>query len=76
MISMKYEYDNSAVNIKKAILDHHDRKLIEDIEESKKMRRHVIDNFKEIQSYMKDKSIYNSATAFHIRYEMVDEMRW
>ena len=64
-----------AVDIKKAIIDHHDRELLDEIEKSKKMRRHTDDNFKSVQNYMEGKSIDNCRMAFRIRCELVSELK-
>ena len=61
--------------VKTAILEHHDRLLIEEVENSKKMRQHAQDNFKKVQDYLKGKSVDNCRMAFRIRCEMVKEVR-
>ena len=61
--------------IKRAIMDHHDRHLVDDVSNSKKMKKHKEDNFKEVQDYMKGKVLYNSRMAFRIRCEMVTEIK-
>ena len=65
----------SEADIKRAILDHHDRELVEEIGKSKKMMRHKHDNFKSVQNYMKGKSIINCRMAFRIRCELVKEIK-
>ena len=69
------QFDLTAGDIKKVILNNHDKKLLEDIRVSKKMKKHENDNFKEVQSYMRDKSVYNTRMAFRIRCEMVKDIK-
>ena len=61
--------------VKKAILVHHDRQLLEDVEISKKMRQNSGDNFKDVQEYLKGKSVEHCRMAFRIRCEMVKEVK-
>ena len=35
--------------LKRATMEHHDRQLLEEVEKSKKMRKHSQDNFKQVQ---------------------------
>ena len=61
--------------VKKAILVHHERQLLEDVEKSKKMRQHSADNFKDVKEYLKGKSVENCCMAFRIRCDMVKEVK-
>ena len=61
--------------LKKATMEHHDRQLVEEVEKSKKMRKHSQDNFKQVQDYLKGKSVENCRMAFRIRCEMVKEIK-
>ena len=65
----------SDTDIKKAVLEHHDRQVVVEVSNSKKMMEHKHDNFKEVQGYMKQKSVENSRMAFRIRCEMVKEVK-
>ena len=65
----------SAGVIKKAVLDHHHDELMDKISNSKKMKSHKDDNFREVQGYMKGKSVENCRMAFRIRCEMVEDIR-
>ena len=65
----------SVGEIKNAILDHHDRHLVEEVAKSKKMSQHKQDNFKQVQEYMKGKSVDKCRMAFRIRCEMVKEIK-
>ena len=65
------EHIISVGEIKKAILDHHDRHLVEEVAKSKKMSQHKQDNFKQVQEYMKEKSVDKCRLTFRIRSEMV-----
>ena len=65
----------SEVDIKRAILDHHDRELVDEIAKSKKMMRHKDDSFKSVQNYMEGKSLDNCRMAFRIRCELVKEIK-
>ena len=67
--------DISAREIKLAVFEHHYEELINKISISKKMMKHKEDNFKEVQEYMKGKSVENIRVAFRIRCEMVKEIR-
>ena len=69
------ENNISEVSLKRAILDHHDRQLVEDISKSKKMMQHKSDNFNTVQNYMKGKSIINCRMALRIRCQMVNEIK-
>ena len=51
------QYEMSGADIKSAIWDYHDRKLFNEISNSKKMKNHISDNFKKIQDYFKEKSL-------------------
>ena len=61
--------------VKRLILVHHDRQLLEDVEKSNKMRQHSADNFEDVQEYLKGKSVENCRMAFRIRCEMVKEVK-
>ena len=65
----------SAGVIKKAVLDHHHDELMDKISNSKKMKSHKDENFREVQGYMKGKSVENCRMAFRIRCEMVEDIR-
>ena len=67
--------DIAAKEIRQAIFDHHHSELMDKITISKKMMSHKEDNFKEVQDYMKGKSVENIRVAFRIRCEMVQEIR-
>ena len=54
----------SSIDIKRAILEHHDRQVFEDVSKSKKMMQHKNDNFCKAQSYMEGKSVINCHMAF------------
>ena len=62
-------------DIKKAVIEHHDRELLEEVERSKKRRKHKCDNFKDVQDYMKGKVLANCRMSFRIRCEMVQEVK-
>ena len=51
------QYEISGADIKTAILDHHDRQLLEEISNYKKIKEHKRNNFKQIQDYFKGKSL-------------------
>ena len=61
--------------IKKAIFDHHYSELKVQIANSKKMMLHKDDDFRQVQDYMKGKSVDNSRMAFRIRCEMVPDIK-
>ena len=69
------QYQMSGADIKLAILDHHDRQLFDEISKSKKMKNHLNDNFKHIQEYFKEKSLYHCRLAFRIRCELVKDIK-
>ena len=62
-------HDTPAGHIKKAILQHHDRNVFEEVSKSKKMMNHKTDDFSKVQNYMKGKSVDNCLMAFRIRCE-------
>ena len=62
-------------DIKRAVLEHHDRQLVEEVSKSKKMMKHKGDNFGTVQDYMKGKSIQNCRMAFRIRCELVKDIK-
>ena len=64
-----------AEDIGKAVLEHHNKELVEEVLQSKKMKEHKNDNFKHVQEYFKDKSLYNCRMAFRIRSEMVKDIK-
>ena len=53
-------------DIKKAVLDHHDRQLVLEVSRSKKMMEHSQNNFREVEGYTKEKSLENCRMAFCI----------
>ena len=53
--------------IKKALLEHHYKKMLVDIKKYKKLENISKDNFREVQRYFQDKSIHNTRMAFRIR---------
>ena len=57
----------SAGVIKKAVLDHHHDELMDKISNSKKMKSHKDYKFREVQGYMKGKSVENCCMAFRLR---------
>ena len=57
------------------MINHHYLEVKSKVESSKKMMSHKDDNFKEVQPYMKGKSVENVRLAFRIRCEMVNEIR-
>ena len=59
--------EQSAGVIKKAALDHHYEKLVDKISNSKKMKSHKDYKFREVQGYMKGKSVENCCMAFRLR---------
>ena len=65
----------SAREIKQAVFDHHYAEIKSKISSSKKMMSHKDENFKEVQDYMRGKSVENIRVAFRIRCEMVQEIR-
>ena len=69
------ECELSAGNVKNAILEHHDKQLLEDVSNSKKMMKHKEDDFTQVQSYMNGKVVSNCRMAFRIRCEMVNEVK-
>ena len=69
------ECELTAGNIKQAILEHHDTQLLEDICNSKKMKKHKEEDFTKVQSYMEGKVLSNCRMAFRIRCEMVCEVK-
>ena len=68
-------HDAPASHIKQAILHHHDKHMIEEIEKSKKMMKHKNENFSEVQKYMQGKSMDNCRMAFRIRCELVNDIK-
>ena len=64
-----------ASHIKKAILEHHDRNMLEEIAKSKKMMKHKSEDFSQVQEYMHGKVLSNCRMAFRIRCEMVNEIK-
>ena len=65
----------SALEIRKAVFDHHYGEIKTKISSSKKMMSHKDEDFTEVQDYMKGKSVENVRVAFRIRCEMVQEIR-
>jgi hypothetical protein len=65
----------TAGQIKTAVYDHHDRKLVEDVGKCKKMMEHKNDNFSKVQDYMTGKSVDSCRLAFRIRCELVKEIK-
>ena len=65
----------SAREIKQAVFDHHYAEIKSKISSSKKMMSFKDENFKEVQDYMRGKSVENIRVAFRIRCEMVQEIR-
>ena len=61
---------------KKAIFEHHYLELNEKIAGSNKMMKHQNYDFRNVQGYMKEKSIEKSRIAFKIRCEMIPEIKW
>ena len=68
-------HDMPGKEIKNAVLDHHDRKIKEDVSNSKKMEQHENDNFSKIQEYFEGKSLYDCRLAFRIRCELVKDIK-
>ena len=68
-------HDIPVSHIKKAITEHHDRNMIEEITKSKKMMKHKNDDFSQVQQYMLGKSVDNCRMAFRIRCEMVNDIK-
>ena len=62
----------SAGVIMKAVLDNHYEELVDKISNSKKMKSLKDDNFRDVQGYMKGKSVENCRMALRIRCEMGD----
>ena len=62
-------------DIKKAILENHDRKLFEEVEKSKKMGKHKHKDFSKVQDYMDGKALENCRMAFRIWCELVKEVK-
>ena len=60
---------------KEAVLQHHDEELKKKVQSSKKMKNVEHNNFREVQEYLKGKSIENTRMAFKIRCEMVEDVR-
>ena len=58
------DMDISEGEIKQAVFDHHYGELVANISKSKKMMRHKEEDFKQVQSYMKGKSVENIRIAF------------
>ena len=56
-------------------MEHHDKLLVEEVSKSKKMETHKNDNFKQVQEYMKQKSVHNCRMAFRIRCELVKDIK-
>ena len=65
----------TANHIKTAVIDHHDRNMMEEIAKSKKMMRHKNDDFSKVQNYLKGKALYNCRMAFRIRCELVKDIK-
>ena len=68
-------HEISSGDIKKAILHHHDRNIIEEVSKSKKMMMHKNDDFSQVQKYMHGKSVTNSRMAFRVRCELVNDIK-
>ena len=60
--------------LKKAIMNHHYGELKKEIASMKKLDLIKEDEFRETQSYFRDKSIENGRMAFRIRCQMVDNI--
>ena len=67
--------DISAGHIKKAILNHHDEQIIYEISNSKKMKKHRNYDFSQPQTYMLGNVVTNCRMAFHIRCELVKDIK-
>ena len=67
-------HDIPASHIKKAILHHHDKNMMEEVAKSKKMMKHKNDDFSQVQKYMLGKSVDNCQMAFRIRCQMVNDI--
>ena len=65
----------TVVHIKRAVYDHHDRHMVEDIGQCKKMQSHKNDNFSKVQDYMKGKSVESCRMSFRIRCELVKDVK-
>ena len=68
-------HDMPSSHIKKAILEHHDRNMLEEIAKSKKMMKHKSEDFSQVQEYMHGKVLSNCRMAFRIRCEMVNDIK-
>ena len=66
----------TANHIETAIIDHHDRNMMEEIAKSKKMMRHKNDDFSKVQNYLKGKALHNCRMGFRIRCELVKDIKW
>ena len=67
--------DMDAGDIKKAILENHDRKLFEEVEKSKKMGKNKHDDFSKVQDYMHGKALGDCRMAFRILCGLVKEVK-
>ena len=56
-------------------MEHHDKLLVEEVGKSKKTETPKNDNFKQVQEYMKQKSVHNCRMAFRIRCELVKDIK-
>ena len=56
-------------------MEHDDKLFVEEVGKSKKMETHKNDNFKQVQEYMKQKSVHNCRMAFRIRCELVKDIK-
>jgi hypothetical protein len=65
----------TANHIKTAVIDHHDRNMMEEIAKSKKMMMHKNNDFSQVQNYLKGKSLDNCRMAFRIRCELVKNIK-
>ena len=68
-------HDIPASHIKKAILHHHDKNMMEEVAKSKKMMKHTNNDVSKVQKYMLGKSVDNCRMAFRIRCEMVNDIK-
>jgi isopenicillin N synthase-like dioxygenase len=68
-------HDIPASHIKKDILFHHDKNMMEEVAKSKKMMKHKNDDFSQVQKYMLGNSVDNCRMAFRIRCEMVNDIK-
>ena len=61
--------------IKSAVFEHHYSDMMSKITGYKKLEPIANDNFRDIQSYFHDKSVYNGRMAFRIRCQMLNNIQ-